>query len=472
MLPRAVSLLALTLMTGLGSAPRAAVSEIPDWETSVWLPPFVTIQSAEEGTRGSALWPFFHWSRVGSEVEWGLRPLINWRRNRPEDRLDVDLLWPLFKYDLDGEQFDWRLFPLFGGWEMNQSWGDPDRYFTIFPILWMQRDPTHSNVVIPPYMRLRETEEGGLVRFDAVFPFWVGSDERTGESTRSLFPVIWGKREGELSYLVIFPLYWDTEHFLGVMPIWGEYLDRNLAGEIRERHRLFLPPLWIDSEWPENHRRRHNILWPLIAMERSDHTSLFRILPLFSRQIYSQSGREYESRDLLVFPLLISRHYQAEELYERRITMPPYWWWWGPDLGDRRVSSWGIYPLIHGHSTEGEGNHLSLFDPLFFLEDREVHDRLSILWKLFDHRASADGEEVETQLLWRVFHRERRGENLRLKVAPFITLEREPGRTRTAFLWRVFELTREPAGRFIRVLFSPRLRIGGGTETPQAESQP
>jgi hypothetical protein len=460
------------LLLGTLITPALVAQDAPEppWETRIWLPPLISLQRAEDASTGYVLWPFISWRRIGAEMQWSLMPLIRWQRNIPHNRVKFDLLWPLIKYDRDGEDLDWRVFPLRGGWQIDRHAGDRDRYFQIFPLLFIQRDPTHSSIVIPPYVRIREGETRGQMKFDALLPFWHSRDEETGEISTSLFPVIWGRRNGELTYLLVFPFYWNWNYanaqFHALLPLWGEYRNMRANGTMRERDTMILPPLWVRSELNGGEETRQSILWPLISWGGGQNTRLFRVLPFFSYQVYSQSGRDYESRDLWVPPVLISRHYQGGQLYERRMTSLLSWWWWGPDLGDRRVHSWGVYPLISGGSTEGMGSHVSVFDPLFFMEGKDIHERLAPLWRLFYHTESADGQSSRTELLWRLFYHIRRGSESHLSIFPFITLERGPESGRTAFLWRFFEYSHDPGGRWIRVLFSPRIRISGSESMP------
>jgi hypothetical protein len=445
-------LLALTLATLAIIPPLNANPGVePEWETRLMLPPLVTSQRAEDATRGSVLWPFFHWERVGTNLEWGLRPLFGWERNVTENRVKFDILWPAFRYDRDQEELDWNFLLMAGGWQVNREWGDPDRYFGIIPLMWFQRDPMHSLTYVFPFLSLREAEEGGQVRFDALLPFFRSIDERNEEETRCLFPVIWRHEHGELVEFDVFPLYWhrwaDTPRRLWIFPLWGSRADVDHTGAVREHSRFLLWPLWVRSEWNSGRQWRRNILWPLIAWGSGrDGESIVRVLPFFSSQSYTQSASsDYRSHDLFVFPLWLIRHYEGEEMIERNLYLPPYWRVWGPDFADRRRSSWGIYPLINGGADENEGRHISLFDPLFFLRDREFHQRFAPLYRLFHHTRSPDGEEVSTELLWRIFHRQRRGEAVT-----------------TRLLGRVFEFNRSPEGNSMRLLFSPEIPLGGG----------
>lgn len=473
---RSSALLALTLLAARTlPAQRDDVSS-QEWESRVWLPPLVALQQAPDSHSGYALWPFIHWRREGAEREWGIRPLWHWHRDPNADRLEFDILWPLIRYGRDGDHLEWRLFPLSGGWRVNRRAGDPERYFRLFPLVWIQRDPLHASAVIPPYVRIREREEGGLLRFDALLPFWRSVDEETGETSTSLFPVIWGSRNGELTYLLIFPFYWNwiygASQFHALLPFWGEFRDVRADGTLRQRTRMVLPPLYVDNFYSGGRERRHHLLWPLFAWGRGENTRLVRAFPLFSYQVYSQSGRDYESHDLFILPVLIASHYQGGELYERRVTSLLSWHWWGPDLGDRLVTSWGLYPLVNCRSTEGIGTSLSVFDPLFFLRDSELHERYAPLYRLFHHEHSAERQMSRTELLWRLFYHERRGERMRLSIFPLLTRERSPERSKTSILWRLFEWNREPEGRSVRVFFSPRIRLGGNGSGPAPSPQP
>jgi hypothetical protein len=478
-------LIPLFLTPLMASQAHAQGSPEPDWENVVFVPPLLQLQEAEEGKRGSFLWPFIYWERAGSEVAWGFRPLILYRRNLPENRIKVDLIWPLFQWDRDRQQLDWRLFPLFGGWPMNQQWGDSDRYFIVFPLYWSIRDAHHRSIVMPPFVHLREKSGENTMRFDALLPFWTGNDTRTQETTHSLFPFIWGKRDGALAYFVAFPIFWninypDGAHLRALLPLWGEKTHIGEDGSLLERIRIILWPLWVETVKDEGLEVRRSVLWPLVSWGHGPQSRLTRFLPFFSYQVDAFSaGSDFERRDLILFPVWISRHYETGVMYARRFTAPLVWHWWGPDFGDRHIDSWGFYPLVHGHSVEGVGKHFSIFCPLFFLEDSDVflegtgfHERFSMLWQLFSRSRTEDGQRVETQLLWRLFHHVREGDNTRLSVFPFITHERESDRWRTAFLWRFFEFNREPEGNSVRLLFSPRIPIGGGSEATTPAPSP
>lgn len=458
-------------LTAASVSPLLAQPREPEWEPRLTLPPLLITQEASNGARGSVLWPFIHWRTVGGETEWGVRPLFNVRRSSSADRRDLDILWPLIKWERDEDRLDWRLFPFAGGWRVNRQMGDPDRYFIAFPLVWLQRDPLHRNTIILPYMRIREAEREGQVTFDALLPlFFRARDDRNAEQTTFLFPFLWRRERGELAEFDIFPLYWHRwgapPHRLLILPLFGESEDIDTEGNVLERTRMILPPLWVKSEWNNGQQRRTSLLWPLIAWGGGGGTRLNRFLPLYSYQEYTQSGEGFQSRDLFVPPVLIARHYQAGELYERRVTSPLFWWWWGPDSGDRLTESWGVYPLFNGGSTETVGTHFSVFDPLFFIEGTETHSRFALLWRLFHRTESEDGDSLREEALWRLYHRTRDGDRSRVSIFPFLTFEREPHHRRAAFLWRVFELTREPEGRFLRLFFSPRIPLAGGPETP------
>jgi len=417
-------------------------AEIPLW-------PFLYYSSAENQTDLEILWPAFDRKRTPDEDTWRL--LLSGHSHRKGETV-WDLIWPMWRvqHDEAGHAHS-RFFPLFFGR------GKVSRYILLFPEFWWTYEDERNHVcVIVPFCWGRDEPND---RFGGLLPIAFWRLEAKDRYRVYVFPLIHRRNGPTTSTTILFPLYWNMEHTLLIVPIYGR-------GEAREKWKTYLPPLYVHRTTVEGYRE-HCFLWPFAAYGRGGHHDRYRFFPLFNYDRTSDSRQ----RDLL-WPLYEWRESGdgrkqlragtflifSGDWYKGSSEIHGLTFFW--NIQRERRHSQGFWPVYSYKRHEKGSVNTSFLDPLWFWgEATGEEEHVSALFKIFDYRRQPNGDS-RFSFIWRAYRRDKRGGNVSWETFPFMTGEKSPERSQFSFGWRLFQYERSDGKRSVRLFFSPKIPLG------------
>ncbi len=385
------------------------------------------------------------------------------------------VLWPIF--DVDDKGFALRPLVAKDGpqWDVLYPWAHSDTSTGkgwAVPFYW-----SHSNAGLFPI--------ANFGKFSYVGPFWWKRDDAGGLKSGGLFPLIyfgetkyigliwWRKSSGGLFPLIHFgdfnyvgPAWWnsDTGAF-GLFPLFG-------TGEIKHIGPVWWQPkpdggysaglfplLWFDNSaqhfgfFPfyshdlSQDSRTHNYLLGLIHTHNSNDAHENWALPFYYDD--KSPGRA----DTLVFPFYWKRtRGEKAAVYtllgnrnvdpaSKSFNLYPLWW-----SNKSPGSSWNmLLPLFYYGA---EGDERTLLTPLGgrAWSHSGATRYLNVLGPIYHHSLSSDGTQERTAVLWPFFERQRDGEQISTRAAPFFSQTSSPERREGWYALGLGHFQSTPAG--------------------------
>jgi hypothetical protein len=451
--------------------------------------PLVDYRSSEVVDYSSLnlLGPLVKFERKGQEREFGLRPLYFHAadeegvalqeflypiasRKRSQDRSAFQGLH-LLQYDSgdrerEGKGEEFMLFPfVFSG--LSQQRGP---YFAFFPLggkLYERfgREEIHFTL-FPLYAR---TEHRGTINTHVLWPVFRRT-EGPGEEGFKIWP-LYGSSDKEGVYrkrFYLWPFFFSQDlnldsdqprSFRGFFPF---YL-RDEAPQVSSR--TWLWPFFSHVENRERGYEEINFPWPLLRRTDGEYKEGFRALPFYSNERTGDFRKRW-----IGWPV-----YKIEELnteiLDRKRTRVLFFIY--SDLEEhlleesrprlRRVALW---PLFTYERTQGISHFytLSLLEP-FFPGNRGIERNWSPLWRIYQRKWDGQGNEIST-LLWNLYWKERRGDDLAVELFPLFSYRRESEqKTELALLKGLLRLQRDTERGRLHLLYLPwGIPWGGGIE--------
>jgi len=450
----------------------------------VW--PIFNLRRDEDGYRSGRLVPAYWGAEEDGDRHFGIAPVLwSWwnkeRRATDEHGLVVPPVWNVGEYGKGGD-YSHGIAPLWCSWREGVEHGT-----WLFPVYWdsNDNDPSERSLLIVPFFG--QWYDGNLHDTWVLPVYWA----KDGDDTTALviFPVYWQMKHSE----VIFPFYWNVDDGAAIVffPFWGR-----LQGKTRN-WQFFLWPLYTGTQ--RGDYEGHKVLWPILTWGSNDDKSelRYRFWPLFGTSRKSWDDR-MRKRSHALWPLFwwgqsetSAGGYEYGEGEERR-TYPPrmnrrkhfnifpiYWSGERHRLPTTTVSTGEDGETVteqaveeshkyHNHllplytyTRDDEERWLTLIWPLWRYAHREEADRYSVLWRLFDARYFGDGNH-KVNVLWRGFRDHEAGDVRKVDVFPFTTYRREKGvYKRFQFLAGLFEYGKRDDARYLRLLYSPKIPLGG-----------
>ncbi len=395
---------------------------------------------------GAALLPFY-WERVGADREWGV--------------------WPVVAYKRSGEkQLYWRVFPLakydrpYGqesrGWVGLWAWRNgPNPWRVLFPFYWRFKGPNRSTTILPPYYSKWRGDTLSL----GVFPLYARKEEGR-RVTSYLAPIYYNRRDPDAkerltwcglyyhrrrpgySVTAAAPLYWRKAQGRSVRGLCGLYYWSRRPGAVS--HVVF--PVW----------------WRL-AKGEADAKMVSTVVPPF----YNTTGPQMLKRGL--FPLL---WYHRVRDARHMAALPVFWrkdagaaskgfaglFWWRLRPGDERR---GVFPLVWLRRSKEARRTAALpifwrrrtadasqgFFGLWWWNDRPGRSRRG-LFPLLWLRSDGEGEKRQRIVVIPPFYRSVGPSGFETGLFPFAWVSRR-GERKSAALLPFFVHKTRPKGTYL-----------------------
>ncbi len=127
---------------------------------------------------------------------------------------------------------------------------------------------------------------------------------------------------------------------------------------------------------------------------------------------------------------------------------------------EKRTSTLTILPVYSGRREGDQTSHSSLLWLFTRKADLAAGTvNAQALWYLVSYdRQAATGDlpaTTNTRILWKLYHRERHGDEVNTDIFPFIACSRSPEHSRLSFAWRFFSIDRTPDATRVHLLFLP-----------------
>lgn len=355
--------------------------------------------------------------------EFNLSPLFRQRLDENGKVLELDVLWPLIHYEVTPEGgSDFRIRPFYRRLEKPDL--EPNAWATDHQFLW-------------PLGRVRQNEQETSGR---LWPLWNYKQREDADGNREsdwyfLFPFVWGGsggKNGEESYLGVFPIYLDAPQFLTydrlTIALWPLYV--RTQKDDRVGHTFLWPLLGFGySSQPDGNRwhrilplynyiahpgryARYALLWPFLNwswenLDSDDPMFSHAFWPLYARQC-SESGRR--SGWSFLWPLFQSRRIGEEY---RRIDAPWPIYRYERDLRNGKdFLQWWVWPLVSRTLAPKQRAWSVLWPLIWFREYEDPEGKQTHRWVLpfywHVHRDWNDGREDDFLKIWPLWHRERK----------------------------------------------------------------
>ena len=521
--------------------PSPLAAEQPTKASDVNLWPMLTVDRDESGTDIRFFPPVGQYTHKEGEKVFSMLPFFR-RKHKKDGKTGVDVLWPLVHVSReDGATRAWRAAPLH--WRSEKEGG---RQFFFIPFAWTwwdtaKADSADRGVVAPPVWYSADygkTPDGSY----GVAPLWAAWREGSGRGLWIL-PVYWwrdretkgdrdvgvvpfflhwrrGARSGvgvlpvycqrkgtRLTFLCVFPFYWQGKGYRVVFPFFWSlkqgkvtaafpFYGQYTSGD--DAWRLFLWPAYTWSQ--KGAYRKHRVLWPLLSWGRDKADDWeFALWPLLGR---TQRSREDEHKGerisrtrrawWMLFPVLWGGEVQVDRrpanqadkdpeedpkeeseedkgpTHEERQYHNIFPLYWSGDSTTWRTSETGeplevieerghrwLLPL-YTFNRDKEGKAFSMLWPLWRAVHSDKQERHSVLWRIVDARYEPNGDK-RVSVLWRGYRNVKHGETHKVDMFPFLSYRgTSPEDQRFQFLSGLAEFGRDAGRRYWRLFYLRR----------------
>jgi hypothetical protein len=244
------------------------------------------------------------------------------------------------------------------------------------------------------------------------------------------------------------------------------YLDSQSP---RRSSRTYLWPFFSFVDDRERGYQESNFPWPLVRVTRGTEREGKRFLPLYANERIGDFQKRW-----YLWPVYKIEELDAELVQRRRDRILFFLY---SDLQEkikeeetprkRRVALWPLftYEKIRGVS---HFHTLSLLEP-FFPENDSIRRNWSPLWRIYQKKWDVHGNEIST-LLWNLYWKERRGEDVAMELFPFFSLRKEEERDIDFRLLKgLVRFRQNDQGRELRFLYLPWGINWGASGSPEGE---
>ncbi len=425
------------------------------------------------------LGPLIKYERKAQEREFALRPFFYQARDEEEGVRLSEYLYPvassrreknqsffqtlhLLEYDVgsrqEGSDNEFMLFPFlfygdteekgeyfaffpFGGKIYNRLWRDEIR-FVLFPVYGQTRKggTEITNVLWPFFARIRGENEAGA-------KFWP----------------LYGRAEKEGVYrkqFILWPFYFNYNLRLntdnpvarkGIFPFYIEEESPLLSS------RFYLWPFFSHIEDRQKGYEEWNFPWPLVRHARGEYKESQRFLPFYSNERTGAMHRRW-----ILWPLYLKTELDAGDLVRRRDRVLFFLFSHTEETAvydgqayerQKRVALWPLFFFERGNGV----SHLRIFSLLapILPENEAIRRNWSPLWSIYQRKWDRQGSEASS-LLWNLYWKERRGDDLAFEVFPLVRYRREKKEIKDlSVLKGLIRYSEEDGRKRLSLLFTP-----------------
>ncbi len=394
-------------------------------------------QDRSESTFISLPWSQWTWNDTTTNTL--IAPLFSWMTHR-SDRSDLWAAGPLAHISWGKKAGPSHVFPLFYRDE------GKDTFISLPYAHWNRGESEYD--LYPPLMSMI-THEGNEKQLDALLGLF---SERWGGSRREGYCLpFYYYNSDKTFYTLLFG--WnqrDEDHgfYYPLTPLLGVRTGKHSGG--------WLFPFWSRDYDQESKSTTGTILWG--SYSRDARTSEASLIPVFG----------YKNRGAL--DTVPSTNSWGETYGKTFWSLPACWYrntvdvrparnQDGKPTGKMAVSSAkdnGFFPFWSYTHVKPDSGPEQTFGSLLLL----LYDFKTTLGAGLDNTEAQPKEVyVRKRVLWRLYHYERRDEDVSVDIFPAITYDRtKAGFRRWAFLWRAFRYERGPEGKKLDLLYIPIIR--------------
>ncbi len=479
----------LILLFGLLPLSEAVASDEQGGFLTFW--PLVDYRSSPQVDYRSfhTLGPFVKYEKKAVETEFALRPLF-YRAADQQGASLSEFLYPLASLKKAPDQTSFQLLKLidfdFGTTEQGSN-----NEFTAFPLVFYGQTEDHGDyfAFFPFGGKILGRLWRDEIRF-TLFPLYSQTRKGTTTTTNLLWPFlsrIQGEDETGMAFWPLFGHSRKTGVYRKQFCLWPVFFrqDLNLDAETPTRLRAVFP-FYISEEsaeissrtllWPffshhVNHAKGYdewNFPMPLLRVTRGEYSHGNRFLPLYADEYVGSNRKRW-----FLWPIYKIEETHTEILDRRRDRVLLFLY---SDLEEKlkedaapykkRVALWPLFSYQKVKDVS-DFHLLALMEP-FFPENRALERNWSPLWRLYQHKWDDSGNSVST-LLWNLYWKEVRGDDLAMEVFPLFTYSNETGKgSDLSFLKGLFRYRRAGSETRINLLYLPWSISWGSEQSPAA----
>lgn len=430
------------------------------------------------------LGPLFKLESKGTETDFSLRPLLFHAWETDGEDTYSEVLYPvgsgktgrgltafqsiqLLQYDFgeaeEGSDNEFMLFPFlfYGeheergrffalfplGGTLYEKFGRDEIKFTLFPLYGrtVKGSTATTNILYPFFARMQGEDESG-------FKFWplYGQSEKIGVYRKkfALWPIFYSQDLGLDSN--------NPRQRRGVFPLYTSDLSP------QRQARTVLWPFFSHIEDQQRGYEEWNLPWPLVRLTSGRYKEGVRVLPFFADERVGAGRNRW-----FLWPLYKIEEIDSDFLYRRRDRVLFFLY---SDLIEdskdpesspkRRRAFWPLFQYeskngVHHFST------LALLEP-FFPDNGGIQRNWAPLWRLYQTRWDDRGNEISS-LLWNLYWKERRGDDLAWELFPLVNYRQEKQQvTELSLLKGLISFRQQQFGRKLHLFYLPwGLPLGG-----------
>ncbi|MHB1397273.1 MAG: hypothetical protein ACYDAI_02100 [Trichloromonadaceae bacterium] len=440
------------------------------------------------------LGPLFKLESKGTETEFSLRPLLFHAWETDGEDTVTEVLYPigggksrrgltsfhvlhLLNYEFgdaeEGSDNEFMLFPFlfygdheergpffaffpFGG-TLYEKFGRDEIRFTLFPLYGrtLKGSTTTTNILYPFFASIQGEDESGF----KVWPLY-GQSEKTGVYRKrfALWPIFYSQ-----------DLALDTDNpkrRRGVFPLYTSEISPQRTS------RTVLWPFFSHIEDQRRDYEEWNAPWPLVRVTSGRYKEGVKVLPLFADERVGDGRSRW-----FLWPLYKIEEIDSDYLYRRRDRVLFFLY---SDLLEqvkedevlpkRRRALWPVFQYesskgVHHFST------LALLEP-FFPDNGGILRNWAPLWRIYQTRWDNHGNSISS-LLWNLYWKERRGDDLAWELFPLVNYRRENQQlVEMSLLKGLVSFRSQESGRRLHLFYLPwGVPLGGEVITGEG-SQP
>jgi len=399
------------------------------------------------------LYPVASLKKAPDRSSFQLLQLVNYDFGMTEKGSESEFMaFPLVFYGQTRDHGDYfAVFPL-GGKILGRLWRDEIR-FTLFPLYSQTRKgtTTTTNLLWPFLSRVQGDGETGM----AFWPLF-GHSQKTGTYRRQycLWPVFF-RHDLDL----------DTETPTRLRAVFPFYISEE-SPEISSR-----TVLWPFFSHHDNHARGYeewNFPMPFLRVTRGEYRHGDRFLPFYADEYVGSNRKRW-----FLWPIYKIEETHTEILDRRRDRILLFLY---SDLEEKltedtepykkRVALWPLFSYQKVKSVS-DFHLLALLEP-FFPENHALERNWSPLWRLYQHKWDDSGNSAST-LLWNLYWREVRGNDLAMEVFPLIAYSNETDKgSDLSLLKGLFRYRSDGSKTRINLLYLPWSFSWGSEPSPAA----
>ncbi len=435
------------------------------------------------------LGPFVKFEEKGPESEFALRPMFYRAADQKGASLS-EFLYPLASLKKTPGHSTFQLLNLIQ-YNFEEIEQDGDREFTAFPLVFYRQSVDQGDylAVFPFGGKILGRLWRDEIRF-TLFPLYSQTRKGTTTTTNLLWPLlsrVQGENETGMAFWPFFGQSRKTGVYRKQFCLWPVFFrqDLHLDAETPTRLRAVFP-FYMSEESPEsssqtvlwplfNHRINHvkeyeewNFPMPLVRLTRGTFSHGNRFLPLYADEYIGSNRKRW-----FLWPI-----YKIEETHtdilDRRRDRVLFFFYSNleeklkkdADPYKKRVALWPFFSYQKVKSVS-HFHLLALLEP-FFPENSAIERNWSPLWRLYQQKWDDQGNSAST-LLWNLYWKERRGDDLAMEVFPLFNYSNEIGKgSDLSFLKGLVRYRNTDGETRINLLYLPWSIAWGSKPSPAA----